>query len=63
MGILNSVLDFLFGKEPDIFDEKGRVSHKHPKKKWDAWANRIKADPQYNWRNHSGVTGTPPKKK
>lgn len=63
MGIMQSVLGFLFGKEPDIFDEKGNVQHKHPKKKWDAWQNRIKNDPQYNWRNHSGVTGPQPKKK
>lgn len=62
MGILKAIVDFIGGKEPDIFDEKGNVSHKLPKKKWDAWQNRIKADPQYNWRNHSGVTGTQRKK-
>ncbi len=55
MGILKAVGDFLFGKDPDIFDEKGNVSHKLPKRKWDAWNNRIKNDPQYNWRNHMGV--------
>jgi len=54
---MGKVLDFLFGKDPDIFDEKGNVSHKLPKKKWDAWYNRTKTDPQYNWRNHTGVAG------
>lgn len=56
MGILKKVGDFLFGKDPDIFDETGRVCHKLPKKKWDAWHNRTKIDPQYNWRNHTGTT-------
>lgn len=63
MGILKSIGQFLVGKDPDIFDEKGRVSHKLPKKKWDAWHNRTKIDPQYNWRNHTGVTGAASKKK
>jgi len=57
MGILKAIGDFLVGKDPDIFDEKGNVSHKLPKKKWDAWHNRTKIDPQNNWRNHTGVTG------
>lgn len=54
MGILN----FLFGKDPDIFDESGKVMHKLPKKKWEAWYNRTKQDPQYNWRNHTGTFNT-----
>lgn len=57
MGILKKVGDFIFGKDPDIFDDKGNVSHKLPKKKWDAWQNRLKNDPQYNWRNHTGMSG------
>lgn len=60
MGIGKKVLDFLFGKEPDIFDENGNVMHKFPKKKWEAWQNRMKSDPHYNWRNHTGIVG--PKK-
>ncbi|MFN7824780.1 MAG: hypothetical protein ACK5P6_05405 [Pseudobdellovibrionaceae bacterium] len=55
MGIGKFVLDFLFGKDPDIFDESGNVLHKFPKKKWEAWQNRLKNDPQYNWRNHTGT--------
>lgn len=54
MGLLKPVLNFLFGKDPDIFDENGNVLHKHPKKKWDAWANKTKTDPTFNWRNHTG---------
>ncbi|MFN8847710.1 MAG: hypothetical protein ACK5V3_17620 [Bdellovibrionales bacterium] len=60
MGILKATLDFLFGKDPDIFDERGRVMHKFPKKKWESWNNRIKLDPNYNWRHHTGMSGTHP---
>jgi hypothetical protein len=62
MSILKSIGDFLFGKDPDIFDEKGRVAHKLPKKKWDDWHNRTKTDPEYNWRNHTGILGSGKKK-
>ncbi len=58
MGIGKAIADFLFGKDPDIFDAKGNILHKLPKKKWDAWNNRSKTDPQNNWRNHTGVTGS-----
>lgn len=57
MNIVKKVLGVVFGRDPDIFDENGRVMHKHPKKKWEAWFNRTKLDAQYNWRNHTGVTG------
>ena len=57
------VLEFLFGKNPDIFDEQGRVVHKHPKKKWDAWQNKFKTDAQYNWRNHTGTLAGRPNPK
>ncbi len=49
--------NFLFGKDPDIFDDKGNVQHKHPAQKWEAWHQRTKRDPSYNWRNHSGISG------
>ena len=55
MGLLKPVLNFLFGKDPDIFDENGNVIHKFPKKKWDAWQNKMKQDASYNWRNHTGT--------
>lgn len=55
MGILSAIGNFLFGKDPDIFDENGNVMHKLPKKKWDAWQNRLKTSSEYNWRNHTGT--------
>ncbi len=55
MSLLKSVSDFLFGKDPDIFDDKGRVRHKLSKKKWDDWNNRIVKGNEYNWREHQGV--------
>lgn len=55
MGLLKPVLDFLFGKDPDIFDDNGNVVHKLPKKKWEAWQNKMKLDPSYNWRHHTGT--------
>jgi hypothetical protein len=56
MGLLKNIGDFLFGKDPDIFDDNGRVCHKLSKKKWEAWTNRIKVSSDYNWRNHIGTT-------
>lgn len=55
MSILKKVSDFLFGKDPDIFDDKGQVLHKLPKRKWDDWHNRIVKGEDYNWRTHSGT--------
>lgn len=54
MSVLKKVTNFLFGKEPDIFDDQGRVLHKLPKKKWDDWQNRIVKGEDYNWRSHTG---------
>lgn len=54
--MFKKVLDFLFGHSPDIFNEKGDVVHKLPRQKWEAWHNRTKIDPQYNWRNHTGIS-------
>ena len=55
MGVFKAIGEFLFGKDPDIFDDRGNVLHKLPKKKWDSWQNRMKTDPHYNWRNHAGT--------
>ena len=55
MGLASKVLDFLFGKDPDIFAEDGSVRHKLPKEKWDHWQNRYMSNPQYNWKNHTGT--------
>lgn len=53
MGILKTLGDFLFGKDPDIFDENGRVRHNFPEKKWEQWNDRLNANPEYDWRNHA----------
>jgi hypothetical protein len=63
MGLLKSIGNFLFGKDPDIFDAQGKVMHKMPKKTWDAWQDRIKGDPQNNWRHHKGTLASPSQKK
>lgn len=55
MGILKSVVDFLIGKDADIFDETGRVTHKLPKKKWDDWQTKYIKSNEYNWRDHAGT--------
>lgn len=52
MGIGKKVMDFLFGKDPDIFDNKGEVRHQFPEEKWKKWDRRFNANPDYNWRNH-----------
>jgi hypothetical protein len=52
--MLNGLLDFLFGKSADIFDKNGQVLHKFAPLKWKAWNDRLKENPEYNWREHSG---------
>lgn len=59
--MFKAIGNFLFGKDPDIFDDKGNVVHKLPKKKWDQWADRMKTSPEYNWRNHVGTNSGHPK--
>ena len=53
--MLKKVLDFLFGKDPDIFDKEGRVSHQISKDRWDKWQRRYTHGEEYNWKNHSGM--------
>ncbi|MBC7419298.1 MAG: hypothetical protein H7328_01100 [Bdellovibrio sp.] len=62
MSLLKSLGDFLLGKDPDIFDDKGNVLHKLPKRKWDEWNDRIIKGAEYNWREHVGqqAGATPP---
>lgn len=54
MQILKKIADFIGGKEPDIFDDKGQVLHKLRKKQWDDWNNRLIKNSEYNWREHKG---------
>lgn len=53
MGVFKAIGDFLFGKDPNIFDENGRVRHQFPEDKWQKWNERLKANPTYDWRHHS----------
>lgn len=55
MGLLKSIAEFLIGKDPEIFDEKGNVLHKHPKRKWDDWQNKYVKSDEHNWRKHTGT--------
>lgn len=48
------LLGFLFGKQAEIFSEKGRVEHDLGQKKWDQWNDRLQKNPDYDWRHHSG---------
>lgn len=52
--MLKKILDFIGGKNPEIFDKKGRVEHQLGQKKWLDWDNRNKSNPEYDWKQHSG---------
>jgi len=52
------LLAFLFGKQTDIFNEKGKVEHSLDKQKKEAWHNRFKNNPDYDWRTHRGKQST-----
>ena len=54
---MKALLNFIFGKEPDIFDENGQVRHKLPDGKWNDWNSRYK-EASHNWRTHKGATAT-----
>lgn len=61
--MLGSVMGFLFGKQPKIFDADGSVRHDLPKEKWDQWNRRYTDNPQYNWKNHTGMKASSPRKR
>lgn len=54
MGILKSIGDFLFGKDPKIFDESGNVRHHLGEAKWTKWNDRFGKNPEFDWRDHTG---------
>lgn len=49
------ILDFLFGKFPKIFTEKGEVQHHLNPHVWKLWKKRYKEGFEYNWRQHKGM--------
>lgn len=58
MRIGKKILDFLFGRDPDIFDENGEVRHDLGERFWGEWEARYRA-PEYDWRRHSGTEVRP----
>ncbi len=59
-GILGKILDFIGGKDPDIFDAYGRVRHKFTDQKWAQWDARIRKSKEFDWRQHSGSDSQKP---
>lgn len=60
--MLKAILGFLFGKQTNIFNKKGRVEHDLGEKKWQDWNNRLKDNPQYDWHHHKGTHPNPQEK-
>lgn len=61
----NKLLDFLFGKDADIFNDDGHVEHKLPQAWWNSWEDRFR-EPEFLWRHHKGLESkkeTPMKEK
>ncbi len=48
------LMNFLFGKKPDIFNKKGQVEHQLKKESWEEWENRYKEGREYDWTQHTG---------
>lgn len=59
--MVKSILGFLFGKPPQIFDQDGNVRHQFPKEKWMSWENRFKTS-EYDWHQHKGKQAPKPGK-
>lgn len=57
--MVKAILGFLGGKPPKIFNSKGQVQHDLGKKKWQAWDEKNRANPEYNWRHHTGRSSQP----
>ena len=49
------IMDFLFGKKPNIFDKNKEVRHKLNTFTWQEWKNRYLNDPEYDWKRHEGT--------
>ena len=54
--MLQKILNFLFGKKPDIFDSKGQPFHLISKRR-QKWEDKYRVDAEYNWHDHSGFKG------
>ena len=58
--MMKRVMEFLFGKKPQIFDKDGSVRHDLGQSKWEAWNARYSQGEEYNWRNHTGMRAKDP---
>ena len=61
--MIQLLLRFLFGKQTNIFNKKGRVEHSLCQKKWKNWNKRLKENPNYDFRNHTGKKNNSPDSK
>ena len=52
--MLKTLLGFIGGKAPKIFESTGEVRHDLGSKKWQAWDEKNRANPEYNWKHHTG---------
>lgn len=50
------ILDFFFGKDARIFDERGEVIHPLPPRQWSDWDGQY-VQPDRDWHHHQGMTG------
>lgn len=50
---MSKLLQFLFGKSPQIFNRKGRVEHDIGKTRWNQWTERFNK-PEYDFKQHKG---------
>ncbi len=57
MSVLKKILYFIGGKPPQVNFRNGEITHDHPEKKWQAWKDRFEKDPNYQFRQHSGISG------
>jgi hypothetical protein len=54
MKVGKKILDFLFGKDPQIFDSEGNVVHDLGDKIWREWEERFQTE-DYNWHHHKAT--------
>lgn len=51
---MGKILDFLFGKDNNVFNAKGKVEHDLGKGKWNKWTERFSENPDYDFTQHQG---------
>jgi len=51
---MGKVLDFLFGKDNNVFNKKGRVEHDLGPAKWNKWGDRFSKNPDYDFTKSHG---------